>query len=72
MNKYNTLLGQLSFVSRPQFEKLVKITQADKHCKGFTAWQQFVTMCSACESYAKKITETAICLKNCSTEFLRL
>ena len=45
MNKYNTLIGQLlSFVPRPQFEKLVKITQADKHCKGFTAWQQFVTM----------------------------
>lgn len=45
MNKHNTLLGQLlSFVSRPRFENLVKITQADKHCKGFTAWQQFVTM----------------------------
>ena len=45
MNKRNTLLGQLlSFVSRPRFENLVKITQADKHCKGFTAWQQFVTM----------------------------
>ena len=45
MSKYNTLLKQLlSFVSRPQFEKLVKITQADKHYNGFTAWQQFVTM----------------------------
>jgi len=45
MNKYNTLLGQLlAFVPRPQFEKLVKNTQADKYCKGFTAWQQFVTM----------------------------
>ena len=45
MNKYNTLLGQLlAFVSRSQFENLVKNTGADKHCKGFTAWQQFVTM----------------------------
>ena len=45
MNKHNTLLGQLlALVPRPQFEKLVKLTQADKHCKGFTAWQQFVTM----------------------------
>lgn len=45
MNKYNTLLGQLlSFVPRSQFEKLVKITQADKHCKGFTTWQQFAAM----------------------------
>lgn len=45
MNKYNTLLGQLlSLVSRPRFENLVKTTQADKHGKGFTAWQHFVTM----------------------------
>lgn len=45
MNKYNTKLGQLlSFIPRSQFEKLVKQTQADKYCKGFTAWQQFVTM----------------------------
>ena len=45
MNKYNTLLGQLlALVSRSEFEKLVKSSQSDKHCKGFTAWQQFVTM----------------------------
>ncbi|MCR5317975.1 MAG: DUF4372 domain-containing protein [Treponema sp.] len=38
MNKYNTLLGQLlAFVPRLQFEKLVKITQIDKHSKGLTA-----------------------------------
>ncbi|WP_353743386.1 DUF4372 domain-containing protein [Treponema sp.] len=38
-------VGQLlAFVSRPQFENLVKSTQSDKHCKGFTAWQHFVTM----------------------------
>ncbi|MGN0729747.1 DUF4372 domain-containing protein [Treponema sp.] len=45
MNKYNTLPGQLlAFVPRPQFKNLVKSTQADKHCKGFTAWHHFVTM----------------------------
>ncbi len=38
MNKYNTKLGQmLSLVGRPQFEKCVKATNADKACKGFTA-----------------------------------
>ena len=29
---------------RPQFERCVKATHADKYCKGFSAWQQFVTM----------------------------
>lgn len=45
MNKYNTKLGQmLSLAGRPQFEKCVSATNADKACKGFTAWQQFVSM----------------------------
>ncbi len=48
MNKYNTKLGQLlSLVLRPQFESLVKSMEADKHCKKFSAWQQFVAMCYA-------------------------
>ena len=48
MNKYNTKLGQLlSLLERPRFEKCVKATGADKHCKGFSAWQQFVTMADA-------------------------
>lgn len=45
MNKYNTKLGQmLSFIERPQFKKIVDDTEADKYCKGFSAWQQFVIM----------------------------
>ena len=48
MNKYNTKLGQLlSLIERPRFEKCVKATGADKHCKGFSSWQQFVTMAYA-------------------------
>ena len=40
MNKYNTKLGQLlSLLERPRFEKCVKATGADKHCKGFSAWK---------------------------------
>ena len=32
MNKYNTKIGQLlSLVERPQFEKCVKATEADKY-----------------------------------------
>ena len=45
MNKYNTKPGQLlSFIERPRFEKIVADTDADKYCKGFSAWQQFVIM----------------------------
>ncbi|WP_187426853.1 DUF4372 domain-containing protein [Treponema phagedenis] len=49
MNKYNTILGQLlepiSFVfSRSQFEKLVIETNAEKGAKGFSCWQQFVSL----------------------------
>lgn len=34
----------LSLAGRPRFEKCVRATNADKSCKGFTAWQQFVSM----------------------------
>ena len=48
MNKYNTKLGQLLFlINRSQFYALVKSTQSDKYCKGFSTWQQLMTMCYA-------------------------
>ena len=48
MNKYNTKLGQLlSLINRSQFYAHVKSTQSDKYCKGFSTWQQLVTMCYA-------------------------
>ena len=34
----------LSFIERPQFKKIVDDTEADKYCKGFSAWQQLVIM----------------------------
>lgn len=48
MNKYNTKLGQLlALVDRSRFDFCVKETDADKGCKGFTAWQQFVSLAFA-------------------------
>lgn len=45
MNKYNTKLGQLlSLINRSHFYALVKSSQSDKHCKGFSTWQQLVAM----------------------------
>jgi len=48
MNKYNTKFGQLlALIGRPQFDRIVKATNSDKSCKGFSTWQQFVTMAYA-------------------------
>ena len=43
-NSITTFRGLLSFISRPQFETLVKIVQANKHCNGLSACHQFLTI----------------------------
>ena len=68
MNKYNTKLGQLlSLLERPQFEKCVKATGADKHCKDFSAWQQFVTMADAqiANPHGLRRPENPRCSRSC-------
>ena len=41
----NTIFGQmLQIVSRYDFEKAVKWYSADKHCRGFSSWNQFVSL----------------------------
>ncbi|MBM7024248.1 DUF4372 domain-containing protein [Treponema sp. Marseille-Q4523] len=60
MNKYNTKLGQLlSLLERPRFKKIVDDIEADKYCKGFSAWQQFVTMAYA--QIANPLTSITVC-----------
>ena len=45
MRVKNTIFGQmLQIISRYDFEKAVKWYQADKHCKGFSSWHQFVSL----------------------------
>ena len=45
MGVKNTIFGQmLQIISRYDFEKAVKWYQADKHSKGFSSWQQFVSL----------------------------
>src|SRR6187431_552107 len=34
----------LKLIPRTDFERLVKHTQAERHARGFTSWQQFVAM----------------------------
>jgi len=45
LNNTNTLLGQmLDFISRSQFQKLVKQHKTEKGAKGFSSWAHFTTM----------------------------
>jgi hypothetical protein len=45
MNKYNTVLGQMTaLVSRSRFEKLVKEHKTEHGAKGLRSWTQYVTM----------------------------
>jgi len=45
MGLKNTIFGQmLQIISRYDFEKAVKWYKADKHSKGFSNWQQFVSL----------------------------
>lgn len=45
MKNYNTILGQmLQIISRYDFEKSVKVTNAEKSSKGFSSWSHFVSM----------------------------
>jgi hypothetical protein len=45
MNKYNTILGQMTgLISRSHFEKLVKEHKTEHGAKGLKSWTQFVTM----------------------------
>jgi hypothetical protein len=40
---YNTFFQQLfNFIPRHRFEKAVKISGENRHCKHFTAWKQFL------------------------------
>ena len=45
MNKFNSIFGQiLKIFPRLQFEVFVKETGASRHSKGFSCWDQFVSM----------------------------
>lgn len=45
MKNCNTIFGQLlQIISRYEFEKAVKMHQTDKNSKGFSTWDQFVSL----------------------------
>lgn len=44
MIKVNLFSQILAHVPREKFDKLVKVQQSDKHCKGIKSWTHFVSM----------------------------
>jgi len=48
MKNKNSIFGQmLQLISRYEFEKAVKMYNADKYCKGFKSWDHFVSLAFA-------------------------
>jgi hypothetical protein len=45
MNKYNNILGQISrVISRIEFESIARAKSASKGIKGFSCWEQLMSM----------------------------
>lgn len=45
MNRFSSMFSQiLQLFSRSEFQGLVKETRAERHARGFTCWDQFVSM----------------------------
>ncbi len=61
MNKNTSLFSQmLGLFPRMEFHKIVNNHNGEKHAKGFTCWQQFVSMLFCVFGKAQSLRE--ICL----------
>ena len=66
MKHVNSLFGQvLSLISRTTFAKLVNKFESDRHSKGFTSWNQFVSMLFCQLAQAKSLREICQGLRTC-------
>ena len=73
MNKYNTLFGQLlSFIPRPEFERLCRNCESDKYCKGFSAWNELAVMIFAQIADQNGLRSTANALNSQHSSFYHL
>jgi len=58
MVRVSSIFSQLlSLIDRADFQKLVKVHQADRHSKGYSSWEQFVAMLFCQLAQAKSIRE---------------
>lgn len=66
MNKFNSMFGQvLQIFSKSEFYSAVRETKADKGAKGFSSWDQFVSMLFCHLGQARSLREISGGLASC-------
>ena len=73
MNASCSMFSQiLKLIPRTDFERLVKHTQAERHARGFSSWQQFVAMLFCQLGRAQSLREIAQGLASCEGKLTHL
>jgi len=73
MNNFCSIFSQLlQLFPRYEFQKLVKQTQAERHARGFTCWDQFVSMLFCQLGRAHSLREITDGLRSCEGKLKHL
>lgn len=73
MNKFCSIFSQLlQLFPRYEFQKLVKQTHAERHARGFTCWDQFVSMLFCQLGRAHSLREITNGLRSCEGKLKHL
>ena len=73
MNASCSMFSQiLKLIPRTDFERLVKHTQAERHARGFSSWQQFVAMLFCQLGRAQSLREISQGLASCEGKLAHL
>ncbi len=73
MNRFCSIFSQLlQLFSRIEFQQAVKVTQAERHARGFTCWGQFVAMLFCQLGRAYSLREITGGLRSCEGKLKHL
>jgi hypothetical protein len=73
MKRFCSIMNQLlQFFPRPEFEKFVKETRAERHARGFSSWDQFVAMLFCQLGDAQSLREICGGLSSCGGRLQQL
>jgi hypothetical protein len=73
MKRFCSIMNQLlQFFPRPECEKLVKETKAERHARGFSSWDQFVAMLFCQLGDAQSLREICGGLNSCGGRLQQL
>ena len=73
MNRFSSMFSQiLQLFSRSEFQGLVKETRAERHARGFTCWDQFVSMMFCQLGRAHSLREICHGLSSCEGKLSHL